>query len=339
MTSLFVPRPRLWAKDFFTTAIPTPVQNGTEKSVTISGNQFTINSLRAANALAKYAEKLAVVGDRYEDIIAATYGVRPSDAVLDRPLLLGSSSKPLYTVGNKSMYEPTNVDWDKTNPYQNMYGAETGRIEATDGMSICHNFTTTEAGYVIVLQSVVPHAYYESIGCEDVNHRQFTDFANPAFANLGRVPIYTEQLNGSSANSSIFGYADRYSEYKFRNDRVTGEMASGRFLDVFSFKRPSNELSLDSTFLEMKPSVMDGVLAYAPNLNFVWAPTWTWSGSGWTFDDEGDASVYVSQPEREFEVDSYFDMRISNPLPVFTIPSLEGPRGSTRMVANGGTRI
>ena len=95
--SLFSLRQRNWSKDYFTTATLYPQQSGTTAGASISATtpaegdstQFTISQIRQANILQKWLERNNIAGSRYADQIRATFGVLPSDAMLDRAIFLG----------------------------------------------------------------------------------------------------------------------------------------------------------------------------------------------------------------------------------------------------------
>lgn len=342
---IFKYRRRNYGKDYFTTAMSSPAFGSTEQYVTISNSQFSINSLRSANALQKYAEKLATVGDRYEDIIAATYGVRPADAVTQRAILLGSSTKQLYSVGNKNTTSQTasSSSISNTNKYSKYFGAESGKIEGTDGSSLCGNFTTSEHGVIMVMQSIVPHSYYDGIALKDNRHINFTDFGNPALSNMGYVPVMARELLPQGIpmdETSIFGYQDIYSEYKFRNDRVTGQLAFTKSLSAYALKRCNAHVysTIGSNFITIDADCMDNVLTYHPDHT---SNTSKYSLQYSDLTEIPDCKFWKPEiiSDSEFEVDSYFCVKVVNPLPQFVIPSLEPPTGETRFVPRGGTRL
>ena len=143
----------------------TDVVNGTSAYVATG---FSIASLRAANALQKWLERNNIAGTRYYDQILAHYGVLPSDAVFQRAVLLGAMTNPVIVnsisstnannPGTGSQYADVTATRAK-NPYSNTIGAQFGKGNAFGKDRLVNNFEVKEHGYIIILFSLVPHAY------------------------------------------------------------------------------------------------------------------------------------------------------------------------------------
>ncbi|AXL14933.1 major capsid protein [Microviridae sp.] len=205
-----------------------------------------IIDLRRAFKLQEWLEKNARGGTRYTESILSHFGVRSSDARLQRPEFLGGSTSPvaisevLQTSGNEN--EPT--------PQGNMAG---------HGISVGANrnirYFAEEHGYIIGLMSVMPKTgYYQGI------HKHFSKFDRfdyywPSFAHIGEQPIMNQELyfsDDSEYNEGTFGYTPRYAEYKFIPSTVHGAFRTS--LDYWHLDRKfDDEPNLNGDFIQCIP--------------------------------------------------------------------------------------
>ena len=323
--SLFDLRQRNWARDYFTNATPLPqAGNGASLSfnVTDSTGEFTIASLRAANALQQWLERNNVAGNRYADQIRAHFGVMPSDAVNQRAVYLGSSSSVIY---NHSVYQTNNsadtaVESSARNPFYSV-GSKFASPIGSDKNSLVGSFEATEFGYLMVIGSLVPDAVYGTGVNRDFFRSQIGDFAFPLLQGVGDQPIYKAELanvgvdGDSMADMATFGYTQRFSEYKFMEDEVHGGLCDGQNLSAFALKRGFGSLTsvnLGSDFLQIPRNFLDDVAASDANVlsNYgAWA-------------------------------DIFFQYRKVSVLSAYTIPTLGDPQNThIEAIPNGGRRL
>lgn len=271
--SIYDLRQRNFSKDYFTNATPRP-QSGSESSLsfaidTVAGTgSFTISALRAANSLQRYMERNNIAGFRYADQIKATYGIYPSDAVLDRCIYLGSQTIPVVT---KSVFQQNQASSDSTsstrNPF-NSVGTKFGTAQGFDDGSLIQKFTATEHGFIFVIFSLVPQVKYSSGTRRYLTESSQADIPNPLLQGVGDQPIYDYELSGESFrtddNQAIFGYSQRYAHYKFHTDEVHGLLRDGENLQYFSLQRSfptANDAVLGSDFIQIPTDYMDQVTA------------------------------------------------------------------------------
>lgn len=290
-------RQRNWAKDYYTTCTTRP-QSGaaSELSFTVDDStmegSFSIASLRAANSLQKWLERNNIGGTRYYDQILAHFGVTPSDAHMQRAILLGSNTVPCYI----NSISQTAASENDGNPFESV-GAQYGKATCYGEGRLVDNFKATEHGFIIIMYSLVPHAYY-STGIRrylNTNARYKSgDYAFPEFANIGDQPVYESELNAKASAGNVFGYNQRYSEYKYHDDEVHGLFRDGSNLSPFVLQRTFNgATTLNSQFLSIPTNYLDGV-------------TTTSVGTG------GFSAM----------VDCYFDSKALRTLPEYSLPSL-----------------
>lgn len=179
---------------------------------------FTINSLRTAFQMQKFYERLARGGSRYTEVLRSFFGVVSPDARLQRPEFLGSFTKMV----NVNPIAQTSAT-DNTSPQGNLsaYGVTAAKF---------HGFT----------KSFVEHGYVFGFVCAraDLTYQQginkmwlrstVYDFYWPTFAHLGEQAIELREIyaQGSDADTTVFGYQERYAEYRYKPSQITGKFRS-----------------------------------------------------------------------------------------------------------------
>lgn len=257
-------RQRCWAKDYFTTMTTRPqAGDAAQVSFATSGStgNFTVADLRAANALQKWLERNNIAGTDYGSQILSHFGVTPPDAVLDKPLLLGQSRDSVY-VG--SVENNANVDANSVagtaNPFGYTLGSAAGFASGMNQGSLIPEFHAKEHGYIMVMYTLVPHAYYNSGIERQLRHTTVGDYAWPEYARIGDQQVFAEELWAGAASSTTVGYNQRYSEYKFRPDKISGLLRDGESLDVYALQRGfTSTPALGKDFLEIPTNYLDQV--------------------------------------------------------------------------------
>lgn len=287
-------RQRCWAKDYFTTMTTRPQAGDAAEirfSTSGSNSAITVSDIRAASALQNWLEKNNIAGTDYGSQILSHFGVVPPDAVLDKPVLLGSNRQSVYvgSVENNSNSESS----DTANPFGSTLGTAAGFGSSLGKGSLIPEFHVKEHGYIFVMFSIVPHAYYDT-GVERENvHLSVGDFAWPEYAHIGDQQVYGEEIS-YSVRGRIIGYNQRYSEYKCRIDKVSGLLHDNQSLSVYALKRGfSDAPALGKSFLEIPNTYLDQV-----------------------------SSVNNEVSQFGAIVDCFFDTKCIRVLPEYSLPSL-----------------
>lgn len=218
----------------------------------------TINELRMAFQLQKMYEKDARGGTRYIEMIKTHFGVTSPDARLQRSEYLGGN-RTRITV-HQIVQQSASVSG--STPQGNPVGLAVMH-DNTD--SFCRSFT--EHGFVIGLMVArYPHTYQQ--GLERFwSRKNRLDYYFPVFANIGEQPVlYKEIYTSSDANMNdmAFGYQEAWADYRYKPNRVTGEMRSGhsKSLDVWHFADYYKQTpTLSMNWIVEDPSNIDRVLA------------------------------------------------------------------------------
>ena len=298
---------RNFAKDYFTTMTAQPQAGASselEFNVDLQSEKgsFTIASLRAANSLQKWLEKNNIAGTRYYDQILAHYGVLPPDANVDRAVLLGAMTTPVIvnSIAANSQGGTTSastINFSK-NPYAQSVGAQFGHGSTFGKDRLINKFEVKEHGYIIILFSLVPHAYYSTGTRRYLTQRTHSsDWAFPEFANIGDQAVKKSELYsavfGSTGDTTI-GYNQRYSEYKYHDDEVHGLLTDGAPLHSFVLQRGFDSgASVGSDLITIPQNYMDDVMVATDGV------------SGF-----------------QCVVDAYFDAKYLRVLPEYSLPSL-----------------
>lgn len=234
--------------------------------VDVNEEAVTINTLRRAFRLQEYLEKLARGGSRYIEFILSMFGVRSSDARLQRPEFFGRASQNMV-ISEVLSTANTIVDTDIT-PVGSLAGHG---ISVGGGRTL--NYYCEEYGHIIGIISVMPDTAYQQGVHRSLTREDNLDYANPVFANIGEQEVKLKELfiNATATDrESTFGYVPRYAEYKFMNTTVHGEFKTS--LNFWHLGRIfSTQPALNSDFIECNPSsrifaVEDGDQIYAKSI-------------------------------------------------------------------------
>lgn len=208
----------------------------------------SVNDFRRAFALQRYQEARARYGSRYTEYLAYL-GVRSSDARLQRSEFLGGGKQ---TVSFSEVLQ-TGPGTTEGAPV----GANTG-VGTMAGHGIAalrsnrYRKFFEEHGWVLSLASVRPKAIYQ-----DGIHRKFTrttkeDYWQRELEQIGQQEVLTREVH-YEGGETVFGYQDRYSEYKQEPSHVAGD-----FRDTLNFWHLARQFAappaLNGSFLVCDPS-------------------------------------------------------------------------------------
>lgn len=249
----------------------------------------TINSLRQAFQLQKLYERDARGGSRYTEILRSHFGVVSPDSRLQRPEYLGGSETPIII--NPVVQNSATGSTGAETPQGNL--AAYGLASST---SAKHGFTKSfvEHGIIIGLLNVRADLTYQQGIPRMFSRRTRFDFYWPVLAHLGEQAIMNKEIfaQGSSADDDVFGYQERYAEYRYFPSMITGKLRStyAQSLDVWHLSQKFDSLPvLNDEFIQDKPPI-ERILA-------------------------------VSN-EPQFIIDSYIQMKCARPMPVYGVPGL-----------------
>ena len=244
----------------------------------------TINSFRMAFQLQMLLETDARSGTRYFEILNAHFGVRSPDSRLQRPEYLGGSSMNMNIVPVAQTGST-----DSTSPQGNLAG-----FGIFGGQQPKWTKSFVEHGVIIGLISVRTNLTYQQ-GIPRMFSRQTRwDFYWPALAHLGEQAVLNKEIfaDGSENDENVFGYQERWSEYRDGFSKVTGKLRSSdpQSLDYWHLSQNfENCPTLSPEFIEENPPL---------------------------------GRVLAVQDEPEIILDVYNDVYCTRPMPTYSIPGL-----------------
>ncbi|AXL15174.1 major capsid protein [Microviridae sp.] len=250
----------------------------------------TINQLRESFATQRLLERDARGGTRYTEIIRSHFGVVSPDARLQRPEYLGGGSAPIV-INPVAQTSATSASGTNT-PLGNLAAVGTA-------MAAGHGFTQsfTEHGVVIGLAAIRADLTYQQGLRRMWSRRTRYDYYFPVFAHLGEQAVLNKELyvTGTSTDDDVFGYQERWAEYRYHPAQVTSlfrSTASGT-LDAWHLAQNFSALpTLGETFIVDQPPV-DRVVAIGSGAN-----------------------------GQQFIFDSFFDIKAARPMPLYSVPGL-----------------
>lgn len=248
----------------------------------------TINQLRLAFQIQKLYERDARGGTRYIEILKSHFGVTSPDARLQRPEYLGGNRIPI-TVNQIVQQSATQ---DGSTPQ----GTPVGLSLTTDTH---HDFVKsfTEHGFVIGLMVArYDHTYQQGLD-RMWSRRDRFDYYWPVFANIGEQAIKNKEIyaQGNEKDDEVFGYQEAWADYRYKPNRVTGEMRSSyaQSLDVWHLADDYDALpSLSDSWIREDKSNVDRVLAV------------------------------TSAVSNQLFCDVYVQNKTTRPMPLYSIPGL-----------------
>ena len=247
----------------------------------------TINDLRVAFQLQKMLERDARGGTRYTEVIHAHFGVTSPDARLQRPEYLGGG-RTRVNINPVQQTAATSSDVQTMNtPQGNLAGYGTASL-------MNHGFTKsfTEHCTLIGLVNVRADLTYQEGLDRMWSRRGRYDFFWPAFQHIGEQEVKADEIYASSDNDQnpVFGYQERYAEYRYKPSKITGKFRSNApdSLDIW-------HLSQD---FETTPRLNEEFIQDDPPID----------------------RVIAIPSEPHFLFDGYFKLRTARPMPLYGVP-------------------
>lgn len=254
-----------------------------------------VNTLRESVALQRALELDARGGTRYVESIKSRFNVTSPDFRLQRPEYLGGGKSYINvnpvanTVDQAAASAAGGVD---------VFQGELKGVGA--GVISGHGWAKsfTEHGYIIgLIRARGDITYFQGLDRMWSRSTRY-DFYEPIFANLGEQSVLNKELfaDGSADDELVFGYQERWSEYRFKkselcgyfNPDVAGALSHWHLAEDFA-----SLPTLNSTFIQ-DATPMSRVQSFA------------------TADD--------------FLLDLVINLKCARPIPVHSIPSLVGMR-------------
>lgn len=247
-------------------------------------NAVSINDLRQAFQIQKFYEKWARGGSRYTETLRVMFNVISPDARLQRPEYLGGTHSRVNVVPTAQTSST-----DSVSPQSNL-----SAFGVLGDSAHGFNKSFVEHGYVIGLVCLRADITYQQGLNRMWSRRQLFDFYWPTLAHLGEQVVYNREIyaQGTADDNGVFGYQERYAEYRYKPSMITGKLRSTdpQTLDVWHLAQKFSTLpKLNQDFIEENPPIN---------------------------------RVIAVQNEPQFFADFWFDLKTSRPMPVYSVPGL-----------------
>jgi hypothetical protein len=255
-----------------------------------SATAATINQLRQSFQVQKLLERDARGGTRYTEIVRSHFGVISPDARLQRAEYLGGGTTMINInpVAQTSGTDATGT----TTPLANLAAFGTGLANG-------HGFTSsfTEHGHILGLVTVRADITYQQGVRKMWNRSTRYDFYFPVFQALGEQPVLNREIymQGTLDDANVFGYQERWAEYRYNPSQITGlfRSTSAGTIDPWHLAQRFTALpTLNSTFIQDNPP-LSRVLAIGDGAN-----------------------------NQQIIADMFFNMKVVRPLPMYSVPGL-----------------
>lgn len=247
----------------------------------------TINALRLSFATQRILEKDARGGTRYTEIIRQHFGVLSPDARQQRPEYLGGKRVPIniqQVIQNSSTDEMSPLGF-------------TGAMSITGDTESVVSKSFTEHGIILGLLAVrQDHTYQQGLD-RQWSRRRRLDYYWPSMAHLGEQPVYMKEIyaQGNDTDNTVFGYQERWAEYRYKPNRISGELRStySKPLDSWHYGDKYDDAPILSTeFLQETDQYINRTIAVNSSL------------------------------QNQFIADIYMQITAVRPMPMYSIPGL-----------------
>jgi hypothetical protein len=225
--------------------------NGTLEADLSVATAATINQLRQASAIQRFMERMNRYGSRYSEYLLGL-GIKSSDARLQRPEYLGGGSQ---TVQFSEVLQTA----EGTDPVGTLRGHGIAAMKS-------NRYTRffEEHGYVITVMYVKPKTMYVQGINRMWSRRTKYDFWQKELQHIGQQEVLNKEVyvDGTANDEGVFGYQDRYDEYRRIFSSIAGEMRST--LDTWHMARIfASRPSLNADFINSNPT--DRIFASSTN--------------------------------------------------------------------------
>lgn len=248
-----------------------------------SATASTVNALRQAFQIQKILEKDARGGTRYVELIKNHFGVVSPDFRLQRPEYLGGGS----AVINMSVVPQTSETGITAQGTLAAYGTV-----SFNGHGFTKSFT--EHCLILGMCSVRADLTYQK-GIDRMWSRQTRyDYYLPSLAHIGEQAVLSKEIwaDGTASDDDVFGYQERFAEYRHKLSVITGQFRSDAALSLDAW-----HLSQDFT---VRPSLNAGFIEDNPPID----------------------RVIATPTEPHFIFDSYFEYHCTRPMPTYGVPGM-----------------
>ena len=250
-----------------------------------SATAATINQLRQAMQIQSMYEIDARSGTRYIEIIKGHFGVTSPDQRLQRPEYLGGGSTRI------NVNQVLNSSGLSSLGGQGL--GETGAFATAEMHGDGFTKSFTEHCIIIGLVNVRADLTYQQGLNKMFQRKDKLDFYWPKLSQIGEQAVLNSEIfyQGTSADDDVFGYQERYAEYRYKPSTIHGDFRSdaAASLDAWHLSEDFSSLpSLNDSFIQDNPPI---------------------------------SRVVRDSTVPQFIGDYYFEVTSARPMPIYGVPS------------------
>ncbi|AXH77993.1 MAG: major capsid protein [Microviridae sp.] len=251
----------------------------------------TINALREAFQIQKLMERDARGGTRYTEILRSHFGVVSPDSRLQRSEYLGGGTVPVVI---NPVTQTSGTPNDSATGYTPTPQGNLAGYGVAGGSHLGFSKSFVEHGVILGMVMVRADLSYQQGLPRMLSRRTRYDYYWPAFSHLGEQAVLNKEIyyQGTAQDDEVFGYQERWAEYRYYPSKITGKYRSTdpQSLDFWHLAQEFTTLPvLSAAFIEENPPI-DRVIAVP------------------------------SEPQ--FLFDSHFNMKCTRPMPTYSVPGL-----------------
>lgn len=248
-----------------------------------SATAATINQIREAIQLQRLLERDARGGTRYTELLLSHFGVSSPDQRLQRPEFISGHTQPFTS-------HPVPVTFGGVGPVGDL-----GSYATSTGQGSRFTYSVTEHGFLMCLVNARAAITYQQGLPRMFTREAREEYYFPTLAHLGEQAIRNDEIfaQGTAADTDVFGYQERWAEYRHRLNQITGKFRSdySPTLDPYHLAEDFAALPvLNTSFIE-DASPFDRILAVPSE----------------------DVAFYLS---------AWFDYGHVRPMPVYSVPGM-----------------
>lgn len=198
----------------------------TGEVISSTGNFLTLEKLRELAVNQTIQEKMARTDGSYGEFGLTFYGERSKSAFDYRPVFIGGNTQSIIF---------TEVLQTSASTTDSPLGTYAGHGVSSENQGYIGRVHTDDYGFIMLLACVMPDVYYTQ-GLDRQFFRELqSDFYLPERAQLGMRPILNKELfvqadtvvddDGNEVNEGLWAYQDIFDEFRYKQNRVAGDMA------------------------------------------------------------------------------------------------------------------
>lgn len=233
--------------------------------VNINTLGFNINDLRAKIALTVWQERNATTSGYYNEMVYAHFNENPDS----------QDYEPRYIGGTSDIVSFSEViQHDNSSDDETPQGHSAGLGQVRSGGNV-FSYRCKDYGYIMGVMIIQPETIYNSRIEKLWTRKIQEDEYFPEYQALGLQEILKGEIwpSGTSSDNNLFGYQERDTEYKTRDNMSIGFFAcphtTDRLMSAYSLCREfSSQPSLSQQFVTMSPANIRKDCLAVPSMPF-----------------------------------------------------------------------